>query len=292
MPSKARAEAAKVQKIKNDRKKELNRLAQVRYRASQKQKIAALEDALKNIEGDAPGEYVSQDAGFEFDAIMGIGIASPSNVLASNGDSWTGQDFSLDMNGMAGLGLTETQESLVVPDKQAQERRPLSENDVLAASLMQLTDNPPPPPPWSESPATESVATISMPPLGTPLHLALEKHDEPMTVFLVNSGASLTQLGPNGQAALHIAVESSTDSILRYIIRKTKNVNILNNMEQTPLIRAVIAGRNSAVEMLLKERADANFKDCHEKTALHYAVQEGSTTLAALLIKHGASVDG
>lgn len=159
------------------------------------------------------------------------------------------------------------------------------------ASLTQLIERPPPPP-WTESPATDSIAPTTERPLGTPLHLALEKNDEGMIMFLVNSGATLGPIGANGQTALHVAVEVSNEVLLGYIARKTKDVNQVNRAGQTALMTAVVAGRVEAVETLLKRDADANWKDATGRTAMHYAVQEGSRTMAALLLKHEAKIDG
>ena len=92
-------------------------------------------------------------------------------------------------------------------------------------------------------------------------------------MFLLESGADVNIIKPDGTTCLHLAVHGhcSKEALLK-IIEQGANVNALNNNGQTALVLACYTAQEKHVKVLLKRGADPNISDASGNSSLLFAV--------------------
>ena len=112
-------------------------------------------------------------------------------------------------------------------------------------------------------------------------------------MFLLEAGADVNIVKPDGNTSLHVAVDGHcSKEALEQIIQQTVNVNVANDNGQTALTRACDTAQAEAVTLLLKYKADPNISDATGNTSLYAAVYGNCpyTTLQEI-IAHKANID-
>jgi len=112
---------------------------------------------------------------------------------------------------------------------------------------------------------------------------------------LVEAGAKINKVGPDGDAAIHTAAWRNTARNISELVKHGANVNLKNKQGETALLKAIDYRSFNAVKALLEAGADPNISDSQGNTAVHLAVKEGDTDLAlkilGLLLSHKANLE-
>ena len=112
--------------------------------------------------------------------------------------------------------------------------------------------------------------------------------------FLVETGADVSIIKPDGDTCLHIAVKGvcSKEALQKIIEQGIINVNAMNNKAETALILACYTQQSESAKYLLETGADPNFADAQMYTSLHAAVHGCCTKeLLQEIIAHKAHLD-
>ena len=92
-------------------------------------------------------------------------------------------------------------------------------------------------------------------------------------VFLLEAGANVNIVKPNGNTILHVAVKNNcSNAALQAIILHGANINSVNNNSETALILACYVAQAESVKVLLEMGADPNISDSRDYTSLHAAI--------------------
>lgn len=135
----------------------------------------------------------------------------------------------------------------------------------------------------------------------TPLHIAVERKDPELIVFLLSNGARVDAKNAEGKTALKIAYEAEDSASSKALaeagadifftdtegtnasrtlfarkrllvhILNLKNINSLDGSGKSLLHFAAIDSDKEAVKLLLEKAADPNLKDAKDNTPLDYA---------------------
>ena len=106
--------------------------------------------------------------------------------------------------------------------------------------------------------------------------------------FLLETGADVNIVKPDGNTTLHVAVNGDCNKeTLQQIIHKGVDINAVNSRGQTSLQCACYSAQIESVKLLLANGADPNISNAAGSTSLHAAVYGNCTdeTLHAI-IKH------
>ena len=149
----------------------------------------------------------------------------------------------------------------------------------------------------------------------TPLHIAVEKHDETIVQKLLAQKADTNLKDALGNTVLHRAVQIKQETkpwlvkaggrnrspfppshqlcsvqTVQGIIEHGANVNVVNNRGQTALWFACLDGQEELVKILLQKGADPNIADKNGDSSLHSAIYgQCSTGTIQEIINHGVS---
>ena len=112
-------------------------------------------------------------------------------------------------------------------------------------------------------------------------------------IFLLEAGANVKIVKPDGNTCLHAAVDGNCrKAALQKIIQSGVSVDAANNKGQTALISACYTASTDSVKFLLESAADPNISDPEGYTSLHAAVRGCCINETLLeIIKHKAYLD-
>ncbi len=131
-----------------------------------------------------------------------------------------------------------------------------------------------------------------------PLQLAAGNKDEMglnMIKALVEAGAIINKLGPDGDSALHTAAWRNTATNIRLLVKLGADVNLKNKQGETALLKAIDYRKFDAIQTLLSVGANPNLGNNKGKTAIHLAADLGDSKLAIKmlppLLKYGGNLE-
>ena len=112
-------------------------------------------------------------------------------------------------------------------------------------------------------------------------------------MFLVEAGADVNLVKPNGNTCLYEAINGFCNKkALQKIIQQGVNVNFVNNRSETALLLSCYTAQAESINLLLENGADPNISDAYSYTCLHAAVNGccPNETLQEI-INHNAQLD-
>lgn len=123
-----------------------------------------------------------------------------------------------------------------------------------------------------------------------PLHAAIEGIEDPVRInriidILVGQGADLNALSHQG-TPLQLAVQRHQPGVVRHLLQLGASPNVADRYGKTALHEAVDQGDQALIEELIAAGADLN--SAGGKSLLREAVWAGQTHLLPWLIEHGA----
>ncbi|KAI0989746.1 hypothetical protein GJ496_005742 [Pomphorhynchus laevis] len=128
----------------------------------------------------------------------------------------------------------------------------------------------------------------------TPLMIAVSAGRHQAALFLIDSGASISQTNNNGQTALHFAVSKNRSELVNELLNNVDNqetvVNTSDVFGVSALHRAVSVASKEIVRRLVDAGASAEIKDTEGNTALHLAALEGKIEVIQLLIHNNSDL--
>jgi hypothetical protein len=123
----------------------------------------------------------------------------------------------------------------------------------------------------------------------TPLMESIRYGMPDVTKFLLERGANVNVITPNGQTILELAMEVlSTKKLLRLLIEKGANPNVQNSSGDTLLYFLIRERDTNSIKVLLEHDVNVNIKNKRGLTPLTEAEMIGQTDIAELLRQHGA----
>ncbi|MYK22972.1 hypothetical protein F4054_12025 [Candidatus Poribacteria bacterium] len=118
----------------------------------------------------------------------------------------------------------------------------------------------------------------------TPLHIAAEKGDIDVAMFLIETGAEVNVTDANGNTPLIFIIHKTGDlKMIKRLLEKGAAVNTQNNTGETALMYAAWRGHTNIVHFLLENRADATLKNRQGDTALTLAQSQGHLEIVEML---------
>ena len=123
----------------------------------------------------------------------------------------------------------------------------------------------------------------------TALHVAVSQKAVKTTQLLLEHGANIKIIGPDGKTPLHIAAENGNTLIVRELLEHGGH-ELLNKAEAsgcTPLSLACLSGREDTVKMLVECGAALNFDGGF--SPVHAAAMTGNMHIVCMLAEKGAS---
>ncbi|KAJ8682991.1 hypothetical protein QAD02_018783 [Eretmocerus hayati] len=132
----------------------------------------------------------------------------------------------------------------------------------------------------------------------TPLHLAIEREDDAIIKYLLDSGADYNMKNSDGKTSLHLAYERDLKTIIKWILEDLNKLTE-NHVDRDALSYLHIACATDeckAVEHLIDLGANINAQVNKYSnffpgyTPLHFAVKFGSIQVIPVLLSHGASI--
>lgn len=126
------------------------------------------------------------------------------------------------------------------------------------------------------------------------LHIAAERGFAPIVKVLLQAGASVDAVKPNGGTALCSACQANQGASVRMLLESNANVDLSMTDGTTPLHYAALHS-SEILELLLEKGAQANVSttsaDLEGATPLHIAAEFGQLKWVRLLIQRGANVN-
>ncbi len=113
-----------------------------------------------------------------------------------------------------------------------------------------------------------------------------------MAQLLVDNGANVNTLGPNGLYPIQAAAFRGNAKCIDFLVSKGVNPNITNQQGGTALEYTAQSDYYvAAAETLLKHGADPNVRNKGGRTPLGYAAQQGSIKVVEVLLAYKADVN-
>jgi ankyrin repeat protein len=131
----------------------------------------------------------------------------------------------------------------------------------------------------------------------TPLALAARAKNDPITKFLIEHGAEVSEAaaGTVMNSPLQVAVWTNTETSIRTLLEAGADVNLKDERGKTLLHYAAEARNRGAIARLLELGADVNAQDADGATALHLVVRAGDSQrlgqMLTSLLDAGADVN-
>ncbi|KAK2760347.1 hypothetical protein FQN54_002416 [Arachnomyces sp. PD_36] len=124
----------------------------------------------------------------------------------------------------------------------------------------------------------------------TALRLAIEKHDKPVTLLILENGADTETAANDGAKPLHIAANSGDFELVELLLAFNADIESLDDSnEHTALNYAVESGHTAVAELLLQKGANVDARTLFGHTPLLNAVIHSDLRLVELLLQHGAN---
>ena len=118
----------------------------------------------------------------------------------------------------------------------------------------------------------------------TPLHIAAEKGNMDVAMFLIENGANVNVADVNGNTPLVFIINKTGNlKVIQRLLEKGARVNLQNRTGETPLMYAAWHGHLAIVQLLLENRADVTLKNLHGRTALTLAESKGHQEIVEML---------
>jgi len=126
----------------------------------------------------------------------------------------------------------------------------------------------------------------------TALMEAVRRNDVAATQRLINEGANVDELEPNGDAPLVIAAYLGHTAVVRLLLEAGADVKAVDpGMQATALHAAAYAGRTDAAKLLIQYGIDINKQGPKNGyTALHDAIWANHPDTAKVLIDAGTDL--
>lgn len=113
--------------------------------------------------------------------------------------------------------------------------------------------------------------------------------------ILIDNGADINVLDPQGNAPIHCAVSKGQTKIVKMLIAQGADINLKRGDGNSPLNTAARAAMypdsSEMVKILIANGADVNVKGRYHNTPLHNSVYSGNLEIVQALIKSGADVN-
>ena len=110
----------------------------------------------------------------------------------------------------------------------------------------------------------------------TPLHIAAEKGNMDVVMFLIENGANVNVADVNGNTPLVFIINKAGNlKVIQRLLEKGARVNVQNRTGETALMYAAWHGHSAVVQLLLENRADVTLKNRQGRTALTLAESKG-----------------
>lgn len=118
----------------------------------------------------------------------------------------------------------------------------------------------------------------------TPLHIAAERGDIDVAMFLIETGADVNVTDAKGNTPLIFIIHKTGDlKLIKRLLEKGATVNTQNHTGETALMYAAWRGHANIVRLLLENRADATLKNRQDDTALTLAQSQGHLEIVEML---------
>lgn len=122
----------------------------------------------------------------------------------------------------------------------------------------------------------------------TVLMAASRLTDPGIARMLIQRGANIRAIGPNGYAALHHAAASGSSRVAELLLERGADPNQRIKGGDTPLILTIRDDHNACFETLLQRGAKPAMANDAGETPLRFAAEKGFPTLYGPLLEHGA----
>ncbi|MCG9130377.1 VCBS repeat-containing protein [Candidatus Poribacteria bacterium] len=118
----------------------------------------------------------------------------------------------------------------------------------------------------------------------TPLHIAAEKGNIDVAMFLIENGANVNVADANGNTPLVFIINKTGNlNITERLLEKGASINLQNRTGETALMYAAWHGHSAIVQLLLENRADVTLKNGQGNTALTLAESKGHQQIVEML---------
>ena len=118
----------------------------------------------------------------------------------------------------------------------------------------------------------------------TPLHIAAEKGNIDVAMFLIENGANVNVADTNGNTPLVFIInKTGNPKVTQRLLAKGASVNAQNRTGETALMYAAWHGYSAIVQLLLENRADVTLKNKQGNTALTLAESKGHQEIVEML---------
>ena len=118
----------------------------------------------------------------------------------------------------------------------------------------------------------------------TPLHIAAEKGNIDVAMFLIENGANVNVADANGNTPLVFIInKTGNPKVTQRLLAKGASVNAQNRTGETALMYAAWHGYSAIVQLLLENRADVTLKNKQGNTALTLAESKGHQEIVEML---------
>ena len=118
----------------------------------------------------------------------------------------------------------------------------------------------------------------------TPLHIAAEKGNIDVAMFLIENGANVNVADANGNTPLVFIInKTGNPKVTQRLLEKGASVNAQNRTGETALMYAAWHGYSAIVQLLLENRADVTLKNKQGNTALTLAESKGHQEIVEML---------
>ena len=125
----------------------------------------------------------------------------------------------------------------------------------------------------------------------TPLHIACERGDFEMAVYLLGAGADPLAGDNDNSLPIHVAAIGGNVEVMELFLERGIDIDIRDNNGTTPLIFASYRPNNEMIDLLISKGADINARSNDGGSVVHGASYAGNIELLRRLIDGGAEVD-
>jgi ankyrin repeat protein len=125
----------------------------------------------------------------------------------------------------------------------------------------------------------------------TPLHIACEKGNLDMALYLLGAGADPLAGDNENSTPLHVAAIGGNIDVVKLFLERGIDIDIRDDHGMTPLLFAGYRRQNEMIEFFVSKGADIKMKSNEGGSMVHAAAYTGNTELLRHIIDEGAEVD-